>query len=487
MDVLESKSLTPASGLIAGFLKTAYSLQDLVLLEQAIACALSIELNPLDRVCASSRAEEGDDKTHYDAVWVRDSVWAYFGLNEYEPTRDEAKRVLQGLLEYFGTPAQLKRLDAIIQRPQTAYEKDGAMNVLHIRFDGRSPSFNDVQVGGRDQIWNHKQNDAVALVALATGQALLSREWASQDVPDSAWPFLLRLPTYWDALKFESQEDAGAWEEIERVNTSSIALVTSSLEIWQTVFQVPYWREVFQVEADQAELKTDKEVLFNGKLESLIERGYSRIRKQVPFESPDYPKSDVKYREADAALLNLVFPCQLRKLAIEDKRAVLATVEQLVRERGVLRYFQDAYQSGNFWLAGSTGETDSRTDDHSTQDAFSERASRLIPDTEAEWFFDSWMSQCYGILYRTSGDEKDYHRQVAHFNRALCQITGAGDVGADGNPVPELSLPESYNTLVEKNGDRYYAPSPITPLNWAKACMRLALEALKASLRLKSL
>ncbi len=471
---------------MAGFIKNEYALGDLVALEPALEPAVGIELNALDRVCASARTTEGDDPTHYDAVWVRDSVWAYYGLRQRESTRDQAKIVLTGLLSYFSTPAQLGRLDRLIENPELARSANGQMEVLHIRFDGRSPAFSDVQVGGADQLWNHKQNDAVALVALAVAEALLRGEWAADDVPPAAWHFLLRLPTYWDRLAFENMEDAGAWEEIERVNTSSVALVTSSLELWSKLTQQVEWAERLLREASRLHLVPEKETLFNTTLPALIDRGYGRLGRQLPYESPDYELPSPKYRLADAALLNVIFPCRLERLGLDKKREVLSVVEDLVGEMGVLRYRGDAYQSGNYWITPEeSSETDSRTDDHSSADAFAARASRLIPDTEAQWFFDSWMSQCYGILYQQGGDEADLKKQTAHFNRALCQLTGPQDIAADGTPVPEFSLPESYNTLVQ-NGRKQFAPSPITPLNWSKACLVLALEWLKASLRLKA-
>jgi hypothetical protein len=297
---------------------------------------------------------------------------------------------------------------------------------------------------------------------------------------------LLRLPTYWHRIGFENREDAGAWEEIERVNTSSIGLVTSSLELWADLASQKRWRERFLTEAMCCNLEADEEILFLPLLEQLIERGYRRLQKQIPFESPDYEKTDLKYREADAALLNLIYPCKLKRLGIEQKRSILGVVDRLVREMGIIRYEGDAYQSGNYWLQpASDSETDSRTDDHSGEAAFNARADRLIPGTEAQWFFDSWVSQCYGLLYQQTGDPADYQRQIAHFNRALCQITGNYEMGADGKRVSDFSLPESYNTLKEGPSTRL-APSPITPLNWSKACLLLALQALRTSIQIQS-
>jgi hypothetical protein len=467
-------AMTPGSERIARKIQPKYTLANLVEIEGIISPALEIALNEWGRVCASNREVEGTDPTNYDAVWVRDSVWIYLALAQSQETLEPAAVVLNSLTQYFSTAAQRKRLENIIACPSLAEGPNGPMEVVHIRFDGTSPEFNDVQVNGRDQFWNHKQSDALGLYYLAVGEALLSGKQSVDSLTAEAWQFLLRLPLYWDRLPFENHEDAGAWEEIERINTSSIGIVTRSLEIWKKVsassLAIPW-------------LGDQSAAAFSSHLESLIERGYGRIRKQLPFESPDYPVSSAKYREADAALLSLLYPAGLERLTIEEKRSILECVRTLVRERGVLRYVGDAYQSGNYWLQEEQGtETDSRTEDHSSPEAFQARSNRFIPDTEAEWFFDSWISICFGLLYQVSGERADLDLQTTHFNRALCQLTGDDDLGADGNPVEEFSLPESYNTVVQ-NGERAYAPSPITPLNWSKASLALALRTLRSSLQ----
>ncbi|MBY0371215.1 hypothetical protein K2X33_11050 [bacterium] len=462
--------MKPRHPLIADVLRPYYTATELDALERLLAPSMAIALNPLGRVCASNREVEGSDPTNYDAVWVRDSVWAYYGLRA-QGADEKAGVVLRGLLDYFSSPKQLKRLETITREPERSQAADGAMQVLHIRFDGKSTAFEDVQSEGHDQIWNHKQNDAVALTALAVGEALLEGWWKPEVLTGQAKTFLLGLPAYWQALRFWQYEDAGAWEEIERVNTSSIALVVRSLEVWQKLLGQSGWLGVSG--AGEA----------SALLPELIAHGYARIQKQTPFESPDYP-AGAKYREADAALLNLIFPGKLDKQSWDDRRRVLQTVERLVREVGTIRYEGDSYQCAGFWRGEMAPETDSRTDDTSSEAAFAERGTRLKAGTEAQWFFDSWISQAYGILFHATADKEDYKRQVHFFNRALCQLTGPGEKGADGKPVPEGALPESYNTVLEGE-KRSFAPSPITPLNWSKACLALALRQLRQSLTQK--
>ena len=62
-----------------------------------------------------------------------------------------------------------------------------------------------------------------------------------------------------------------------------------------------------------------------------------------------------------------------------------------------------------------------------------------------------------------------------HLKRAVGQITGKKQITADGKVVKEMLVPESINTVVI-DGKHYYIASPITPLNWAKAGLRIAIE-----------
>jgi hypothetical protein len=242
------------------------------------------------------------------------------------------------------------------------------------------------------------------------------------------------------------------------------------------------WAEFFRLKA--VELGLEDEVLLNPRLQELIQCGHDTILKQLPFESPEYAPSSLKYREADAALLNLIFPCTLKSLSETHFREILKTIEPLMGEKGVKRYLGDSYQSANYWLEDLGKEEDSRTGDHSCESAFQNRQGKTIPGTEAEWFFDSWISLVYGKLYAKTGGENDFEKQIWFLERSLKQLTQEGMLGADGKPVLSNSFPESYNTVI-RNGKREYLPSPITPLNWAKASARLALEELKKNLLLR--
>jgi len=127
-------------------------------------------------------------------------------------------------------------------------------------------------------------------------------------------------------------------------------------------------------------------------------------------------------------------------------------------------------------LLKPTSGADERTADASSKEAFEERSNRFIPATEAQWFFDSWISKCYGLIAAESKSDLDRAEQTVFFNRSLGQLTAGTSrrvLGADASYVPVMAFPESYNSVV-LNHTQFFVPSPITPLNWAKAAHILA-------------
>src|SRR5204862_116691 len=83
-----------------------------------------------------------------------------------------------------------------------------------------------VVAGGKPEVWNHRQIDAHALFFIAVAEALQSRS-IEYPARGSRREQLLRLwPRFLAAVDFSKYEDAGAWEELPRRNTSSIALAT---------------------------------------------------------------------------------------------------------------------------------------------------------------------------------------------------------------------------------------------------------------------
>ena len=170
---------------------------------------------------ASFESADMGSSTNYDAVWVRDSVWAYLALNSDAETRPQANKVLLTLLDYMATPAQIARMKAVIAKPALLDGADGQMQAVHIRFNANSPEFSDVIVDGKPQPWNHKQNDALGLVIDAVVTAVENGYVSIQDLAlKDRMQALIYLVGYLDAARFYRMADSGAWEEDARLNTA---------------------------------------------------------------------------------------------------------------------------------------------------------------------------------------------------------------------------------------------------------------------------
>ncbi|MDR3243482.1 MAG: hypothetical protein LBT79_01905 [Elusimicrobiota bacterium] len=415
---------------------------------------------------ASFQSEEMGSITNYDAIWIRDTLWGYLALKTSAENQEAAKTILITMLDYISK--QRFRMRTIIKEPSILNLPDGKMRAVHIRFNCNSPEFDDVYENGKAQNWNHKQNDALGLLLDLTLSAYKDGSLTLKELrQNNRFESLIELIAYLAQIKFYEMADSGAWEEEERVNTSSIGLVVSALEnLSNLLAKNPQFSKVFDGIVSSLQLK---KILNTQNINNLIVKGYEKIKKQISIggESPSYDKTDSRYRTADAALLNLIYPANLTRLSIVEKYKILEIVSSLAGDYGIKRYKNDNYQSANFWF------NNIKTD--AAQESMDIRKKSYIKGSEAQWFFDSWFSKCFLILYLESKQDKDLKAAFKYTNRALSQITGNNALGADAKIIKSFALPESYNTVIYK-GKTYYAPSPITPLNWAKASMTLMFE-----------
>lgn len=85
------------------------------------------------------------------------------------------------------------------------------------------------------------------------------------------------------------------------------------------------------------------------------------------------------------------------------------------------------------------------------------------------------MMNLYDKYSQEFNKDKYFNKVAWHLKRALAQMTAGDYITADGQPVNAELLPESINVIIFDE-QRYYLPSPITPLNWAKASLATALK-----------
>jgi hypothetical protein len=413
---------------------------------------------------------DGNNETNYDAIWVRDSIWGYYSLLTDSNRENDAKDVLLTILKYF--TKQKDRFFKVIKNPELLNLPglEGQMFAPHIRFDSSSPQFDDIIENGKTQAWTHKQNDALGLTLIATSEAVSNGILSIKEIGDSILAIAM-IVTYLDIVEFENMADCGAWEEQPtRINTSSVSLVTAGLE---RLKETPLtFHEAYMSTGLKNKVPKFQEI---SNLDMMIERGYNRIRKNIKLggESPDADTKSEEYRTSDAAMYATIYPAKLKQLSIDEKKQILEINSELIGEVGIKRYFKDNYQSGNFWF------NDIKTD--ADPESMKKRSDSFIKGSEAQWFFDSWVGICTLEMYKETKDLKYLNLTFKHFNRSLGYITYDGDdklLGANGLPIVKKSFPESYNTVILDDNNKFFVPSPITPLNWAKGSFNLLLNKL---------
>lgn len=467
---------------------TTQSVRDL---RRQLAPAMQIQLTQKGFVQAANRDSadpDAKDETNYDAVWVRDSAWVFWNLQESGKVK-EARQLVLALWDYYSTPLQMQRFRNVINNPRLVSDK---MAVPHIRFNGASPNLDDVMSEGKPEVWNHLQMDAHGLFLMSVFQGIRTGIIQNKDFTEERTQALALFTPFFKSIKFWQLEDAGAWEEINRRNTSSISIVTRSLMELARLAQThsSLFNKILSAS------KSKRESLLS-QINTMTMAGMATVRAQIRGggESPLYdPYSQPNlFRRADAALFNVILPTPLPGLTEDELRLVLSQMESLKRPAGILRYQNDSYQSGNFWIqapgAADKKGTAGTTGDTSGEDAFRLRLEALLPNTEAQWFFDSQMAMarlelCSIAQLRKDRvqAEQDLLLAQLHIKRALGQITGSFGkmplITADGRAVRPWLIPESINSVVI-DGNTFYLPSPITPLNWAKASLDMALQRLE--------
>ncbi len=178
----------------------------------------------------------------------------------------------------------------------------------------------DVQEEGKPQLWNHKQNDALGLYLDLLIQAnntgtINAEDWEKGDRLKS----VALLIAYLDKANFYVMEDSG--EEDARLNTSSVALVTSGLERLSnllskkdSVFVLDLLREAKVNELD--------ETLSTTRLNHLIDKGYERITLQLDLgENPQVIWKKINITEKPMRLYLMLFILQIFQEKHQKKKA----------------------------------------------------------------------------------------------------------------------------------------------------------------------
>jgi phosphorylase kinase alpha/beta subunit len=419
-----------------------------------------------------SRANSSVKDVGYDFVWTRDAafvanMWCVTGANE------KAATAVHSLIGYYAKPEQMRRMRATVEG--TAKGRRG-IDRPHIKFDGNT--LTDGKVGK----WEHAQNDALGLLLW------LSFRSANQGVvtlDDRQLEPLALLAAYLAKIDFTTDKEAGHWEEMGekhgRVQASTLRCVIAGLqELERWADERPENRERLQKALDRGAPKASPAFSFSpekGSLEQLLDRGTRALHALLPLESDG---SGIYRRGSDTALLSALY---LDAIAAPEGRVIDAKTRDEVISRFVTELrgsHGDRRYTGDGYWALAKGETDPAAKKKLNSATLEQRVRMLEPGGEAQWTMSSGLlSAIYGAKYLESGDPKDLAAQTHELNRALGMITGPQSRLGEG------TIPESY---MQVRSDPSDPDSPFTftenplPLNWSKANLALAIEAMQRSL-----
>ena len=150
-----------------------------------------------------------------------------------------------------------------------------------------------------------------------------------------------KLIKYLNMIEFWKCADAGFWEEVKELRSSSLAACLRGLESYRDNF------------GD------------NQNLRKIINKGYESLLSILPNETPT--------RSSDLALLSLIYPGKLNHNIItrDLKEKILENVKPLIGEHGIKRYLGDTWDGktnslgkgremewlmGKFWYYLCTGD-----------------------------------------------------------------------------------------------------------------------------------
>jgi phosphorylase kinase alpha/beta subunit len=278
--------------------------------------------------------------------------------------------------------------------------------------------------------WANAQNDAIGYSLQLIGEA------HKQGVIHANRELIDVVISYLETIRYWEDSDSGHWEEIKKVNASSIGTVIAGL------------RAVREVASDSI------------KVTALIEKGSQALDALLPFES----KSSSLVRQYDAALIFLIEPQHV----VDDGMAVkiLSDVEKhLMGGHGFRRYVGDSYWAPDYREHFQLGD---RTADFSKPKNMALRDSYLTPGGEAQWtLFDPMVAAYYARNYQKTGNIESAKKARQFIIRSLGSVMP--HTKGDGKVV--WRIPELF--FLEKGK---WVPSDHMGLLWAQANLLYGLR-----------
>jgi len=423
--------------------------------------------------------------------WVRDNaiIGARLIRSADRSERKKGKDLLISCLSFMSSVAQLKRFEKVIRSKDESFINN-CDNWPHI-FAAVADNLNTARHEG----WSHKQ-DAWQILAWNVLEELEHGRLKLSELTLKNKRFLGLIVPFLAKVSFWQRENSGSWEEIAAVRTS--------VRAWDhrliiRIAQLSNEKGFEFLNSSYARYKrylTPKLNKFDlrGAVHSLSKEVSRVILRDLPFESPMYPRKDARFREEDASLIYLLqmdyIPFLAERLGKDRKwerkleERILAGVLKLQDDRsgGIYRYQRDTYQRLGFFrhltaakLVGFYG-----TPAGNASANFAIR-HRLVPKgRQAAWTHPLWQLAAWSARRFIATKDKSYkklHNEL--FITGLKLITGRNEGSFDVDKaaktriikIPAWRMPECYIADTTNSGVEMVFPSPHTPLNWATAEM----------------
>lgn len=228
-------------------------------------------------------------KTGYNRVWIRDNIYTLFGI-EAKKQHNKAVKTLHAILDILKKHEY--KIDWMIKQPHPK-EKH---RYIHPRYEATGEEVKEE--------WGNKQNDSIGALLWKIGDLDKKKKfkWRKGDKE-----IVQKLVDYLESIEYWHDADNGMWEENEEVHASSIGACLAGLLAVDHIAKVPL---------------------------HLIAHGEHTLRKLLPRESTT--------KHVDLALLSLIWPYNI--VTTKERNEILKNIEEeLVRNKGVIRYLGDKY------------------------------------------------------------------------------------------------------------------------------------------------
>lgn len=478
------------------------------------------------KVSLLGATELADDGTNHGEMskmfYLRDHIQTARALIElylqdperYQKEGELGRHMLFSVMHCMSTPAQLGRFEYVITNGSAAGQEDWP----HI-----SLWFNDLHGEGPNG-WRNKQ-DTFQMLTHLTLDALDRGFIDESDLSSSHKQFLGSVVPLLTAVGFPNYETSGSWEEVAASRTSVLAVEAAIMHKISTMAaagkNVHFLAEAYE----QSGLQANTGRTFYDQVEHMLDKGLHEVGRRLPFESPDYDKNSVKYREADAALAYVLMYGLPQMLA--DKNIPIGKDQQILSEHqiedlvlkqldslidsqthGMLRYKGDSYQRINFHTATVQGIVDAikarvkgdaaeSGGEVNLEDKQMLRNLLTPQGQEACWVhplgqLSAWAAK-RSLEALQGGDRQNAERyrliSLKYFNYNLSNITGDNqwNTARDANGEYQLRaikpyrVPECLITYQAADGKTYTVASPHTPLNWGSVMLKLSVGLLSVA------